>query len=726
MSADAAAPRIFNAPGAVTPGDVISLQGANFDSSSVVYLASATGAAVPLSVVNRVDTRQLSVSVPASWTGGLIAWVTNARGASNAVRLNGAVAVHLDATQLVPGGAFRILGRGLLQPGYTPTVTVNGMAATLNASASNPNLLVVTAPAQLTQSASATVLVDNGNGTGSARLDRPVSVVAGTGDAFSLGVGWGAGFDFASRVIQVSTPCNGASDDSGNIQNAINNAAGAGGVVQLPSGTCVLNNGLGLRSRVVLKGAGKDATVLRYNSNYPVSALDLDLVGLQDLSLVNSGPVQEGTIWKHNTRSFFLRVRIDQGVSRQMYFTDNVNFVVTQTDFIQRGSIGGQNPYLFSNSSGLAFTRNTTLSADGSPTFQGVHDSVFIGNRFTRDASHQNESQVIAHHRFVMDFAYRVSVLDNIMDVTNGTITNTLRNDGETFLTEGGGASRTENLGTVTSATSTSVTDAGNTFNFNPFGTGLPENYGVAIIDGKGAGQTRDVVGFSGNTLNVDHAWEVVPDSTSHYATFVWGLQKALIKGNTLAGNPRGIWLYQTAIRDVDILDNQISNGGGIFLRTYQSLASRQFTPIYNVRIAGNRISNSNGLWMSYINVVFVNKDPSPFGIASTGIEIRNNTLTANVPNVSSSIEDYAGGEGYVNVMRSEPPSGQLNGTPPLLATAFQGNQCINCSTAFIIGTGAYGTTLIDNQPGISSPAFLADWHTLGASVPASIGTLAR
>ena len=97
----------------------------------------------------------------------------------------------------------------------------------------------------------------------------------------------------------------------------------------------------------------------------------------------------------------------------------------------------------------------------------------------------QYESVIIATHQFVMDFAYRTEIIGNTFDVTNGPITNTNRNDGETLLTEGGGGNRTENYGTVRSATSNTLTDPNNVINVNPFGTGLPENYGVAIVSGR-------------------------------------------------------------------------------------------------------------------------------------------------------------------------------------------------------------------------------------------------
>ena len=224
--------------------------------------------------------------------------------------------------------------------------------------------------------------------------------------------------------------------------------------------------------------------------------------------------------------------------------------------------------------------------------------------------------------------------------------------------------------------------------------------------------------------MQVDHAWDIIPDSTSHYATFVWGLEKTLIEGNTLIGNPRGIWLYQAAVREVDIGGNTITNGGGIFIRSFESQSTKQFDPIYDVHVTDNRISNSDGIWMSYIDVILANQDQFNFGTAATGVEVRNNSLTANARNVKSTTEDYADREGFANLMRSEAPGGQLTNTPMLLGTIFQANQCLNCSTAFVIGTGDYGTVLVNNQPSSSSPNFLEDWKTLGSARAGSISSL--
>lgn len=717
-------PIVLNATTSARPGDVISLQGANFGSAPVVFFDGAPG--TPLQIVNSVATNWLAVQIPTTATGPLLLRVSNATGTSAQVRVNAAKPLHLDALQLVPGGAFRLFGRNLILSGYRPHLTIDGIAATVVLAQSNEYMLTAYAPATLQPTSAAAVVVDNGTASGKYQLDRTIQVVAsGTGDPFALGVGWGAAFSsVASHIVDatgdprmpVKVQCNGNVDDSPAVQNAINLAAAdGGGIVRLPAGRCLMFSSMNLQSRVVVQGAGKSATELVYAANYPVYGIGLDLSGIRNLTLTNSGSALEGPLLKDSTRVVLQNVKVQMGTSRQMYLSGNTHFVVAGSDFIQAGSVSQQGPYILNNSSGLVFTGNTTQWVGGAPAFGQVHDSYIQGNHFTRDGAFQNAGGTV--HSLTLDFAYRVAVVGNTFDVMNGPITNVTRNDGEAVLCEGGGASRTENLGTVATATATTVSDPANTINVDPFGTGsIPEDYGIAIVGGTGAGQTRQVVAYTWPTLTVDRAWDITPDATSHYATFVWGVEKSLIKDNNFSQNPRGIWLYHTAIRDVDVVGNSISEGGGIYLRSYQNLLTKSFMPIYNVLIARNKVVNTTRNWSSYVTAVFVNSDALAFGIANIGIEMRSNAITANQPNVSSAYEEYAGIEGFMNMMRVENYNGyQSSPMPRMLGTIIANDSCTNCDIAVRVGTGAGGTTIL-NMGLVNSPSLLADWATTSSS----------
>jgi hypothetical protein len=703
-------PVIFNAPLSARPGDIVGLQGENFGDGPVVTLAGKTGEepqALPL--VNQFGTGWLSFKIPESATGALVVQINNGLAISAPVKLNAARAYHLDALQIVPQGSFRVFGRNLLLPGFTPLVMVDGLPAVVDVNASDEHMLLATAPAGLHATDIAVITVDNGNGTGPSTLDRQIEVVAGDGsDPFALGVGWGAAFaDIASRVILADSDarlgnkvaCDGVSDDTAAIQSAIDMlAATGGGVLQLPSGTCRLASSLTLKSRVVLQGAGKDSTVIRYEANYPIWGRTLDLVGVRELTLMNTRGQIESPLLQDSTRIFFQNVSFQLGGGLHMYLSGNTNFVVLGSDFIQPKNPAEHGPYVLGGCGGLVFFGNTTTFANGAPMFARVHDAYVANSRFTRDARDSQDSQGVIHS-LAMDFAHRIAIIGNTFDVLGGPITNKFRNDGETLLTEGGGGQRTGNLGTVADATATTLSDPGNTIDVNPFSDGvIPENYGVAVVGGKGAGQTRQVIDYADGTMTVDRAWDLVPDTSSRYATFVWGLEKSLIKGNSLTQNPRGIWLYQTAVRELDLVGNTFSEGGGIYLRSAQNLTRKLFVPMYGIRIANNCITNTTGQWLSSINVMFVRMDEPDFGIGAIGVEVRNNSLRANVPNLLMP-QESDDGEGFVNRMHGEGPAQALSTDQTrLLGTIFQNNTCVGCEIGVIVRDGARGTVQDGNS----------------------------
>jgi Pectate lyase superfamily protein len=714
-STTSAFPRVFSTTSEARPGDVIWIQGAHLDASLRVMMNDSTGRPIQLPIVRRVGDIWIAVQLPQLLPEPTIFWLHNDSGESEQLRVNVALPYNLDTTEIVPGGAFRVFGRNLKVPGHSPSVVVNDQAAAIDLTASNDSMLVVTAPAELSSAGDARIMVDNGNGTGAVQLDRKIRIGQGSGDPLSIGVGWGAGFTFTQRVMRANAACDGKTDDTERINQAVNAAAKAGGaVVQLPEGTCRISGIIKMASRVVLRGLGRDRTVLRYEQNFPIYADGLDLIALQDLQLSNPGPTQEGVVWRSNTRSVIQRVTINMGVSRQWFLTDNTNFIFDDNIISQTGSYDQQNPYRFDRCSGLVFSRVHSTNVAGSPTFQRVHDSVFLNNQFTRDASSQKEKVVVAHHGFVMDFAYRIALIDNTFDVVNGPVTEKLRNDGETLLVENGGPFRHGSIGTIAEATADGLTDPEATVKLDPFGDGIPENYGIAIVAGVGAGQVRRLVSRVGSTLTIDHPWEVIPTSGSKYSTFVWGLDKVIIKDNHLIGNPRGIWLYGSSIRDVAVVGNEIADGGGIFLRSYQNSLLKIRTVQFNVLLADNRLRNESGEWMSHIILAEVISDPEAVGMGQWGIEVRRNRIVAHVPNVSSSEEDYASQEGFVSLVHFEAEHAKLNAIPNVVGPIFQDNTCERCVHPFSVGPRIFGAILVNNTAPPINPGPPDDIRTSG------------
>jgi hypothetical protein len=693
-------PYIFNAPQSTRAGDVISIQGHNFGTSPVVKMVSRNGDVLStLPLLDAYGTGLLSVKIPTTATGAVILKVNNGTQDSAAVALNGARADHLDTFQISAKLPFRVFGRNLLVSGYSPVVTVDGVIATVDVKNSNEHMLSVVAPATIKASARAAITVDNGNGTGSTTFDRPVETLAGSSDPFMLGTGWASAFaELSTRVISSSTDvllpkkvvCDGSTDITAALQSAIDLAVSrGGGVVQLPSGTCKLSGMVKLKSKVVIQGLGKNSTIINYDASYPFYGKGIDLVGIRDLTLSNVKGDIESPLIQDSQRVFIKNSNFNLNGGDQMYWSGNTNFVVIGTTITQPKNTKQYAPLIMNAGAGLVFTGNTITFAHGAPSFARVHDAYVADNRFTRDIR-DNQDGTSVVHSFVMDFAYRIAVIGNSFDVLGGPVTNKFRNDGEGIISEGGGGKRTENLGTVGSATSISLTDTTNVINVNPFTAGvIPENYAVAIVAGRGAGQTRRVISYASGTLLVDKAWDVIPDTTSRYATFVWGLEKAILKKNSFLQVPRGIWLYQTAARDIDIVENNISEGGGIYVRAAQKLTAKLFDPMYGIRIANNTISNTRKEWRSYLSVMFQRMEETDFGIGMIGVEVRGNALRANNPNISQPQELAGNIEGYAVKMQGEGATQALSKDQErILGSILQSNSCTDCQTAYLLSDG--------------------------------------
>jgi hypothetical protein len=344
-----------------------------------------------------------------------------------------------------------------------------------------------------------------------------------------------------------------------------------------------------------------------------------------------------------------------------------------------------------------------------------VQDSYIAGNQFIRDAGRQNDPGTI--HMLTVDFASRIAVVGNSFLTSGGAIRNKTRNDGEAILTEGGGGNRTEYLGTVQSATQTSLTDPGMQLKADPFWTGkFPDTYGISIVAGTGAGQTRYIRTYASGTVTIDRPWDVVPDGTSKYSAAVWGIEKSLLKDNFFRDMPRGIWIYQTSARDLEIVGNRFEEGGGIYLRAYQRLNDKMFNAMFNIKIKGNVVGNKTSLWTSHITSMFANSDARAFGIAMLGITITDNQIWANSPNLFNPYEEYAGNEGFINMMRVENYDGyESMSTPRVLGTIFHRNWCANCEVQYRVGTGA-GGTIISTTSSSNSPKLWENWKTTSSN----------
>lgn len=731
---DAASPPvIFNYSISGKPGDIIGLQGYSFGTDPQVFLSRPGNQTRQLTVVNKGN-NFVAAQIPSNEPFGLYEiQVNNGTASSSAVRINQARGTSFDNPEIAGGGILRIFGRNLLLAGANPKVrfvdprTGTSLNATVSTGNSDAYILSVTAPSNIIPGTRYDIYVTNGYGDSKGETKAEKSILARTGgtDNWDLRVGWAADYDFYNNVYNVKTDPrlslratgNGSTDDQAAIQNAIDTAARAGGgVVYLPAGTYKLalqtdTLGMKMASRVVVQGAGRDSTIINYGYGAMPSVggfavewpNNTSVAGIADLTIHNAN--EQGN-WKSTMQAwgkvseiFMQRIKFDLDSSEGFYLGNIDKLVIENSIFNQSYNAADRSPWLFNSNQNFVIRNNTATHSTGTYSLNNSNHGVIEYNHFTRDVGHETNFEV---RNLSLNFSTDIAILNNTFDVINGTAV--MRNDGETILSEGGGAIRPdENLGTVSSSSSQTLQDSNQNWNASSF----TNKAIVALVSGRGTGQWRTITGIADSkTLKLDRPWQVTPNVGDRYATFSWSAANWIVKGNKLTDNPRGIMLYDASSRDVAIVDNTLVDNGGIYLRTDQNISgtdslTKRHTLILNTQILNNVVSNHKGLRGAYIGTISAHvTNSTTFGVGLIGLEIRNNTLTARQPNTQpNSAVDEIIFEGYNNTIHYQYQTSapfKETSQPALLGTIFQGNRANNCDDAYQLSTGAYRTTIWD------------------------------
>lgn len=576
--------------------------------------------------------------------------------------------------------------------------------------------------------------------------------------------------------LKIHAVGDGLADDRPAIQAAINLAAVHGGVVYLPAGTYRLasltnTSGLSLKSNVVLQGHGASDTIILYGPSEPQDAkyafkgidwpANTENSGIADLSLKNIDTTSQkvsNAVAKRPTKGLFIaRVNWDLGSGRFILMQGADRLVVTHSTFRQaansqfpnidfRGNSGVGPLYLW-NLTNATFRNNKISWASGQNSFKDVDGAVIEGNHFTRSASDQivagpenlswaQGDQKVAvgdviqrseGRQLSLNFAKNIALQNNVFDVSDGVLKHNWY-DGETLLSEGGGASPRQDVGTVTAATDLTVTD-----NSKCAGTctwSYSANSMIAIVSGKGWGQWRRIVAQSDNSFTVDKPWDVVPDVGDHFSIFVPSYENVLIRNNLMQDNPAGILLYHAAFLNVSIVDNKMVDNGGILLWGAQKIGphykNASIGTMRNIEIIGNTLRNTKSQFPSFVVAAFGIGAPNAiWGTNIDSVEVRNNSLTAR-PETPT----YLYPEGYMSVVRyqnGEAPFSPDGAAPAIVGTIFQGNSCSKCPIAYTLSTGDSGTIIwnaLTNDAANAPTQFLLDRRITSTATQASVGTV--
>lgn len=753
-------PFIFNFTESAAPGETVGLQGSSFGASPEIWYTVLKGknpSVKPQTKLNILTASDMYVAfqIPEKDPVGLYAvWIKNNGRLSDPVFINRADIRMAEFDEVMPGTSLRLFGRNMMLTGYTPAARFvdeegNSFSAGLKGLDEYTASLVV--PQQLKSGKKYSLYISNGAGgeNGESLFDESLMIRQSGNDPLNLGVPWGADFDFSENIYNVKNDSrlklkaagDGVSNDREAIQAAIDlAAANGGGIVYLPAGRYKIvytsGSGITMQSRVVLKGEGREKTLLKYGYGKPFSTervkgrygwtlgwpdcrtegmglLFPGLIsrsGLSDLSLIN---VNESGSFLHTVKNmpeggekiFIRNCSMDFSSGWGLALVSIDKLLVTGSQFKSTTvDVRGINaptrtwPWDFKNSCQLIIRGNQYQYNAGRFGANGCHHALFEDNHFLRNGNYQSKGETGGLN---MDYVTDMIVLNNSFQVTGSPIE--ARNQGETILSQGGDPNQMTS-GMVYEATATTVTDRKQEWQdfTDRISTAWqyavhPTNYMIAIVSGKGAGQWRTIVHNNDTVLSLDRPWDVIPEKGSHYIINQWSAYQLLVKGNILKDNHQGIMMYCGGA-DIDIVGNELINSSGIYLRADQRLSKKRYNLLWNTYVADNICADEDGRRAAFVSLLLsVEKDQELFGVGALGLTVRRNTVKAFMPNVTHSpvkaegFLNYLGDQAADN-LRIHPES------PGILGTVFEDNTAINTDNAFILGKGAHHTVILNNK----------------------------
>ncbi|WP_324671033.1 glycosyl hydrolase family 28-related protein [Hymenobacter sp. GOD-10R] len=733
LSADLA---IFHHGESGVAGDNLSVQGAVPDGSNV-YIARA-GMSRSMRIVGKVTGYgQATYMIPTSFPLDLYeVWVGNTTQRSASKFINRARGLHFDSPEVVAGGTVRLLGKNLRFTGKTPAVRfVQGSTsvnASIDTSFGDAYDVKLNVPSSLGQGFW-DVYYNNGlrSDQGEVKLPYSLQVIASTANPLDISVGWSHQFKYLNNIYNLKTDSrltqkavgDGVANDHDALQAAIYAARDAGGgVVYLPPGTYRINSNFQLTRNVILRGAGKTQTKIIYGVNNATgSFMDWEtngggqVFGLMDLSIENQS--QNGE-WQYGLYSNLTKYVVLKNVSwninlgRRLEMFNMDRFYIEGCEFYQGNTFGLKgyyNSFQLDGSRNGVWRNNKVYHATGCVAFNFsgerggtintlIEDSLFQrdGSKTWKNAADGGQYGDLVSHQLSMEFSRGITFQRNKFELINPVGALHI-NDGESIVAEQGANYQPDaEVGTVTSATATTLVDANKSWSNSFLQPSV--DVVVAIVAGKGMGQWRTIVSRSGTTLTLASAWAIIPDGTSRYGIFVWGTRGWLVRGNTFVGNQRGIEIYYNATDDATIVDNVLTDSGSIDI-TPKQLTSNSTTfgmlPCYNIEVKRNTVSDTAGRMGVNIamhpNVYVVGE---LFGNLAINYECRDNIINSLVPNTQAKIDDDFP-NGYINDLFVQLAGGTLTiNTPAILGSIFQNNTANNCANAYNLNRGAYNTVI--------------------------------
>jgi polygalacturonase len=547
------------------PDETLTLSG-DFKPGSTTFEIYAEGAGVQAIVPLYLDGVAAAIVVPASipaWSTYLL-WPKTGEMRGAPVIVNRTEAWWVGPRMLRPGQPFSVYGRNLSHRNGTTVsyVYMQGEEAPgrwLNVTAVNPYAVTAVIPA--VKPGRYEVWIHNGHG-GRFGWSGPLAVEVNAAEAQPLPSAF-------VDVRRFGAKGDGIADDGEAVQNALDFAAKAApATVLFPAGEYAIRRALMVPSQVRWLGEGRDRTRIRFA--VPLSALGETAMMLapapvndatfEAIEINADGMIDvtnRGMIGFNGSGIQFLdaRLRAFGGSTVQMTAT-GLRF--ERTDITDTGLFLGDSRQVF-------FDRNTfRMMGDGEAavTIWGGREIAFTGNRLENADDKRPDGSGIG--RLFVAQGHFGSTMDMFF-ADNETLNSAPRdcdfvdcNKGEQILWEFGSLNPPL---PATAVTADSVTLARLALRSE---TG-PQH--VMVLAGRGAGQTREVVRITGNTVVLDRPWTVMPDLATSRFSVDSIAARAVVYRNRFEGrdsfamhnsNSTAVLVWGSC-RDIVIAENQVS-----------------------------------------------------------------------------------------------------------------------------------------------------------------------
>ncbi len=363
------------------------------------------------------------------------------------------------------------------------------------------------------------------------------------------------------------------------LQKLVNKAGEhGGGIVYLPPGQYRLNNTLQLRANVILRGAGRENTILFYGggpavktkARWLISAREVDHTGLEDLTIRVSDPLTITVNYFKNDRSptynaHIVRCRFEEG---EVQIGHSVNMEIGFNLFyrarLHLNSV--ENGWIHDNEITHGRLRGNPFLIWGSRYTTIEHNRVFGSSRGFVWQQHGK----FGHYRNFIDA--------NVVEDTRFGI-----NAGETFLFEGAGFKWWGQPSTV-KINGFTVADAA----WEP--NALRDAFAI-VTSGHGLGEYVRIIGNTAKRVILEKPWPVLPSHDAQ-VSILKGVVENVLTNNREVNADNSMMFYGAGAINNRIERYRSENGLGISVWSRGAAEKNLLIPDYFNIFEGNLLED--------------------------------------------------------------------------------------------------------------------------------------